>query len=122
MTTLALLPDPATPLSHESAGQAFADMLDGRAGEAFSGIRIVRAFHREARGVAARTYQERLLGAGLPDDAGFVQRMLHDGAAGAVRAWLLRLDGAAVAYLYCPVRSGDLIYEYVGHDPATAEL
>ncbi|WP_419809541.1 anthranilate phosphoribosyltransferase [Sphingomonas sp.] len=31
MTTLALLPSPATPLSHESARAAFADILDGRA-------------------------------------------------------------------------------------------
>lgn len=31
MTTLALLPDAATPLSHESAAQAFADILDGLA-------------------------------------------------------------------------------------------
>lgn len=31
MTTFALLPDPATPLSHESAAQAFADILDGTA-------------------------------------------------------------------------------------------
>ena len=29
MTTLALLPDPATPLSHESAAEAFAAILDG---------------------------------------------------------------------------------------------
>ncbi|KTT76257.1 anthranilate phosphoribosyltransferase [Sphingomonas endophytica] len=33
MTTLALLPDPATPLSRESAAQAFADILDARTGE-----------------------------------------------------------------------------------------
>ena len=31
MTTLAALPDPATPLSHESAREAFAAILDGRA-------------------------------------------------------------------------------------------
>ena len=33
MTTLALLPSPATPLSHESAAQAFADILDARTSE-----------------------------------------------------------------------------------------
>ena len=33
MTTLALLPDPASPLSRESAAQAFADILDGRTSE-----------------------------------------------------------------------------------------
>ena len=34
MTTLALLPDPATPLDHETAEQAFADILDGRVADA----------------------------------------------------------------------------------------
>ena len=33
MTTLAVLPSPATPLSHESARAAFADILDGRAAD-----------------------------------------------------------------------------------------
>ena len=33
MTTVALLPSPATPLSHESAAQAFADILDGHASD-----------------------------------------------------------------------------------------
>jgi anthranilate phosphoribosyltransferase len=33
MTTLSLLPDPSTPLSHESAGQAFADILDAKTSE-----------------------------------------------------------------------------------------
>ncbi|MEG3086545.1 anthranilate phosphoribosyltransferase [Sphingomonas sp. PB4P5] len=33
MTTLTLLPDPSTPLSHESAAQAFADILDARTSE-----------------------------------------------------------------------------------------
>ncbi len=34
MTELALLPDPSTPLSRETAAQAFADLLDGRTSEA----------------------------------------------------------------------------------------
>ena len=33
MTTLTLLPDPSTPLSHESAAQAFADILDAKTSE-----------------------------------------------------------------------------------------
>src|SRR6188768_2878201 len=33
MTTLSLLPDPSTPLSHESAAQAFADILDAKTSE-----------------------------------------------------------------------------------------
>ena len=33
MTTTTLLPDTISPLSRESAAAAFADILDGRAGE-----------------------------------------------------------------------------------------
>ncbi len=33
MTTITLLPDPSTPLSHERAAEAFADILDARADE-----------------------------------------------------------------------------------------
>lgn len=33
MTTISLLPDPVSPLSRESAAQAFSDILDGRASE-----------------------------------------------------------------------------------------
>jgi anthranilate phosphoribosyltransferase len=33
VTTIALLPDPSSPLSHESAAQAFADILDGHASD-----------------------------------------------------------------------------------------
>lgn len=80
------------------------------------------AFHGVARGIARTTYQERLLGAGLPDTQDFVTRMLGDAAADAVRAWTLDIDGKPAAYLYCPVRGGDVIYEYVGHDPAFGDL
>lgn len=82
----------------------------------------VETFHRLAREVAAKTYQERLLGAGLPDTPEFQAAMLACAAAGAVRAWLLFVDGVAAAYLYCPVDGGVVRYDYVGHDPALAEL
>ena len=34
MTTITLLPDPSSPLSHETAAQAFADILDAKASDA----------------------------------------------------------------------------------------
>lgn len=79
-------------------------------------------FHAVARGIAATTYQERLLGAGLPDSPTFVRDMLAQAAAGDVRAWLLYVEGRPVAYLYCPIRAGVVIYAYVGHDPAANDL
>lgn len=74
------------------------------------------AFHAVARPLAAATYQERLLGMGLPDDSAFLARMRRDAAADQVRAWLLYVGGEPAAYLYCPVRDGTVVYEYVGHD------
>jgi CelD/BcsL family acetyltransferase involved in cellulose biosynthesis len=79
-------------------------------------------FHDIARRISARTYQEKLLGSGLPDDAGFLRHMYSMAAADAVRGWLLYIAGEPAAYLYCPIADGTVRYDYVGHDPAFNEL
>ena len=78
----------------------------------------LESFHDIARRISLRTYQERLLGGGLPDTPDFLHQMVRMAAAGRVRAWLLYLAGEPAAYLYCPVDGGDVRYEHVGHDPA----
>jgi len=80
------------------------------------------AFHPLARAVSATTYQERLLDSGLPGDAAFIEHMYALAAADAVRAWLLFVDGAPVAYLWCAAQGSALRYDYVGHDPAVSAL
>ena len=80
------------------------------------------AFHPLARAVAATTYQEKLLGSALPADAGFVQRMVALAGEDRVRAWLLYLGDAPVAYLWCAGQGSALRYDYVGHDPAHGAL
>lgn len=82
----------------------------------------LRDFHEIARHLALVTYQEKLMGAGLPDTPEFVQRMYLMAAEGNVRAWLLYVGGEPAAYLYCPVHDGTVIYEYVGHDPRFGDL
>lgn len=79
----------------------------------------IAAFHPLARAVSARTYQERLLDAGLPADPA---ALLARAAADEVRAWLLFVDGAAVAYLCCTAQGRALRYDHVGHDPAASQL
>ena len=80
------------------------------------------AFHPLARAVSATTYQEKLLGSGLPEDVAAV-RHLHLLAAGdRVRAWLLFLNGTAIAYLCCTSDGESLRYDHVGHDPAYNDL
>jgi len=80
------------------------------------------AFHDVARRISLRTYQERLLGGGLPDDPEFLRDMYLKAAAGDVRGWLLYIAGEPAAYLYCPIEAGIARYEYVGHDPAFSDL
>lgn len=82
----------------------------------------IEAFHEVALRLSRKTYQAKLLGGGLPEDARFVRSMLERAAADAVRAWLLYLDGQPAAYLYCPVDHGTVRYDHVGHDPAFADL
>lgn len=79
-------------------------------------------FHDIARRISLRTYQERLLGGGLPDDDGFLRQMYSAAAADLVRAWLLYVAGEPAAYLYCPVQGGVVRYDHVGHDPAFNDL
>lgn len=79
-------------------------------------------FHPIARTVSARTYQEALLGSGLPDTPAFVRAMLAAAAADRVRAWLLFVEKRPVAYLYCPAEGDTLRYEHLGHDPDVGHL
>jgi CelD/BcsL family acetyltransferase involved in cellulose biosynthesis len=78
-------------------------------------------FHPIARTVSARTYQETLLGAGLPADPAFVQTMLAAAAANRVRAWLLVVGGRPAAYLYCGADGDTLRYDHLGHAPDFAD-
>lgn len=79
-------------------------------------------FHDVARRISLRTYQEKLLGGGLPVDKVFLQQMYSGAAADSVRAWLLFIAGEPAAYLYCSIQNGLVRYDYVGHDPAFNDL
>ncbi|WP_022687328.1 anthranilate phosphoribosyltransferase [Sphingomonas phyllosphaerae] len=65
MTTVALLPDPSSPLSRESAAQAFADILDARTGEEAVADFLIRLAERGETSIeiaeAARALRARLL-------------------------------------------------------------
>ena len=74
-------------------------------------------FHPIARAIAETTYQERLMGAGLPGDPASVRRMVALAGEDRVRAWLLYVAGAPAAYLWCSADGTTLRYDHVGHDP-----
>jgi CelD/BcsL family acetyltransferase involved in cellulose biosynthesis len=75
-------------------------------------------FHRFAREVACKTYQERLFDSGLPDTEPFREQMLSLARQDSVRAFLLFHGERPVAYLYLPAPDGFLVYDYLGYDPA----
>lgn len=79
-------------------------------------------FHDVGRRISLRTYQEKLLGTGLPEDDAFLNDMARLAAADQLRAWLLYIAGEPAAFLYCSVQGGTVRYDYVGHDPAFNDL
>ena len=79
-------------------------------------------FYRHARAVSATTYQERLLGAGLPEGEGPLAAMRALASEDRMRGWVLFLRGRPVSYLYAPADGETLIYAHLGYDPAVAEL
>ncbi|SEJ81190.1 Acetyltransferase (GNAT) domain-containing protein [Sphingomonas sp. OV641] len=88
----------------------------------FRTVDELSAFHPVARALAEKTYQERLMGAGLPGDAASIQRMEALAAEDRIRAWLLFVNDVAAAYLWCSADGKTLRYDYVGHDPSFAAL
>jgi CelD/BcsL family acetyltransferase involved in cellulose biosynthesis len=77
----------------------------------------LQEFFGLARTVSAKSYQEKLLDAGLPDTDEFKRDVLTMAADDNVRGYIL-FDGATpVSYLFCPIRNGVLLYQYLGYDP-----
>lgn len=79
----------------------------------------IEIFFPLAREVSRKTYQERLLNAGLPSDEGFLQECRNLALKGRVRGYLLFMKGRPIAYLYCPLwlDTGIVLYRYLGYDP-----
>ncbi|WP_174274281.1 anthranilate phosphoribosyltransferase [Sphingomonas bacterium] len=73
MTTIAPLPDPATPLDHQSADQAFADILDGKVPDAAVAAFLIALSDRGETSIeiaaAARALRRRMLPIAAPADA-----------------------------------------------------
>lgn len=74
-------------------------------------------FQAVAGQVSARTYQERLLGAGLPQGEEALSAMRALAARDSIRAWVLFLAGQPIAYLHAPADGDTLIYAHLGYDP-----
>ncbi len=78
----------------------------------------IEAFLGAALPLSAKTYQARLLDAGLPDTPEARAEMLTRAEAGQMRCYLLHAKGLPVAYLSLPIIGQTLIYAHLGYDPA----
>ena len=75
-----------------------------------------------AREVSSKTYQERLLDAGLPSNPSYVSHARNLADQDNVRAFLLFDGDKPVSYLFCPIERGVVQYAYLGYDPAYLRL
>jgi CelD/BcsL family acetyltransferase involved in cellulose biosynthesis len=74
-------------------------------------------FLQVASALAARTYQERLMGLGLPATDSFNRWACDRAREGRIRAFLLYDGSRPVSYLFCPIDEGVVEYAYLGYDP-----
>jgi len=79
-------------------------------------------YHKLARPVAVKTYQERLFNGALPAGEDFRDELPKLAAADGVRGYLLFSNGLPVAYLHLPIHNGIVEYAYLGYDPAYAAV
>ncbi len=82
----------------------------------------IEAFLAAALPLSARTYQARLLDAGLPDTPAARRTMLEAAENDRMWAFLLHAKGQPIAYLSLPVVGQTLVYAHLGYDPAWARL
>jgi CelD/BcsL family acetyltransferase involved in cellulose biosynthesis len=82
----------------------------------------VERFLEAALPLSERTYQARLLDAGLPNDPASRAAMLQSAKADRMRCFLLEARGEPLAYLSLPVAGDTLIYAHLGYHPAFSRL
>jgi CelD/BcsL family acetyltransferase involved in cellulose biosynthesis len=79
-----------------------------------------RIFYDLARPLSAKTYQDRLLGRGLPDTDAFRAELDEHAARGTMRGYLLFHREQPVAFGYCSAVGDCLRFVFTGYDPALA--
>jgi CelD/BcsL family acetyltransferase involved in cellulose biosynthesis len=79
-------------------------------------------FYRQALTVSLKTYQERLLGCGLPRQEGYLDELRARCKDGGAIGYLLFLNDRPVAYELSYCDDGVVGYDYVGFDPEYGNL
>jgi hypothetical protein len=75
-----------------------------------------------AGAVSGKTYQQKLLDAGIPQQEDFVLELERLAERGAVRGYILLHGGVPASYALCHAYSDTLTYDKTGFDPQFAHL
>lgn len=81
----------------------------------------MEGFHQQAVAISRKTYQQRLLGAGLPDTPEFLNYLKDKASKGGVLGYILRYQGTPIAFALCLSRGDKLVYEIIGYLPEHSE-
>lgn len=79
-------------------------------------------FHRTALEISRRTYQAKLLNAGLPEGADYLRHTQDLASRGMARGYLLWSDQRAVAFAWCEGEGCRLHYSIIGYLPDYAAM
>lgn len=86
----------------------------------YSTLEDARKFYALARALSAKTYQDRLLGLGLPETDAFRGELEQHAARGTMRGYLLLHREQPIAFGYCAGVGDCLRFVFTGYDPAFA--
>lgn len=81
----------------------------------------MQEFLSHATKLSKKTYQTKLLDAGLPLEQEYQAHVLQMAAQNKVRAFLLFKQGQAVSYLLLDAVGDTLVYRYLGYDPTESK-
>jgi len=96
----------------------FADSNAGKLDcRVYRGVNQMLEYHKLARNIAVKTYQEKLFDGGIPEDKKFLSEMQDLAHSDDVRGYILFAGQTPVSYLYLPIAENILRYEYLGYDP-----
>jgi hypothetical protein len=82
----------------------------------------MRDFYCAAKSISVKTYQERLLGGGLPDSPEFIDNLIRRAENDLIRGYILYDKDHPIAFAYCSGRGTRITYHMTGYDPAYADF
>ena len=88
----------------------------------FADSDMMDMFHRDARIISAKTFQEKLMNDGLPADEAFCREMEQKVRYEQCYGSILYLEGEPISYLFCERQGPGWLAVYGGFDPAYAKL